>query len=402
MFAALCALAFVVIQADRPAASPATLTLEEAFARADATNLVLRAARLRRSVSEAEAGVAREVPNPEARVEFERETPKQAYGIALPIELGGKRSRRIAASQAALRTTQAEIDGAALETRVAVRRAYFGRLLADERLALLHDLVSLTTRVREAARQRFEAGSAPRLELLQAQLADLQAQNDATVARADAAGARAALNLLVGFPLDAQPSLATPLDAGPRLLLADALLRADQRNADLVVLQRRVDEARARIALAHALRAPDLTPEAAITRDAEPEFTTGWRAAVAMTIPLFATHLAGVRVEEAALAQVEAEQAAARARIVAEVTAAATAADARREQLARYREEILPQAVEVERMAQDSYTLGQTGIASLLQALQATREARLRMLQAASDFQESLATLERAMGVPLP
>lgn len=402
MLAAWCALAFLVVQAERPLASPATLTLEEAFVRADATNLTLHAARLRRTVSEAETGVAREPPNPEARVEFERETPKQAYGIALPIELGRKRARRIAVSQAALRTAQAEIDGTALETRVAVRRAYFGRLLAEQRLALLDDLLSLTARVREAARERFEAGSAPRLELLQAQLAALQAENDATVARADATGARGALNVLLALPPDARPVLTTPLDVPLDVTAANVLALADVGNADLLVLRRRVEEAHARIALAHALRAPEVMPEAAITRSAQPEFDTGWRAAVQMTIPLFTTHVAGVRVEEATLAQVEAEQAAARSRISAEVTAAVALADARRRQLARYRDEILPQAIEVERMAQDSYTLGQTGIAALLQALQATRDVRLRLLQAAADYHESLAALERAMGVPLP
>lgn len=402
MFRAFCALALLLAQAPPLPAPPATLTLSDAFARAEAANLSLRAARLRRSISAAETGVAREIPNPEARVEFERETPKQAYGLALPIELGGKRQRRILVSEAVLRTSEAEIATTVLETRVAVRRAYFGRQLADERLAVLDEIVSLAARARDAARQRFEAGSAPRLELVQAQLATSQAENDATVARADAAAARAELNILLALPADAQPSLTTPLETAPLVTAAEAVSRAEHDNAELSVLQRRIEEARARIDLAHALRAPDLTPEAAITRDAQPEFDTGWRAAVAVTVPLFTTHLAAVHVEEAALAQVEAEHAAARARITAEVSAAATSANARREQLARYRDEILPQALEVERMAQDSYSLGQTGIAALLQALQATRDARLRMLQAGTDFEESLATLERTMGAPLP
>ena len=43
-------------------------------------------------------------------------------------------------------------------------------------------------------------------------------------------------------------------------------------------------------------------------------------------------------------------------------------------------------------MAEDSYRLGQTGIAAFLQALQATRDVRLRALQAAADFQRALAT----------
>ena len=38
--------------------------------------------------------------NPEVTVEIEKEAPKQAYGIALPLELGGKRGKRMAVSEA--------------------------------------------------------------------------------------------------------------------------------------------------------------------------------------------------------------------------------------------------------------------------------------------------------------
>ena len=57
-------------------------------------------------------------------------------------------------------------------------------------------------------------------------------------------------------------------------------------------------------------------------------------------------------------------------------------AEAQRAEVTRYRDEILPQAVQVETMADDAYRLGQTGIAAYLQALQATRDVRLRSLQA--------------------
>ena len=53
-------------------------------------------------------------------------------------------------------------------------------------------------------------------------------------------------------------------------------------------------------------------------------------------------------------------------------------------------------------MAEDSYRLGQTGLAALLQALQASRDIQLRSLQTASDFQDALSQLERAIGAPIP
>jgi cobalt-zinc-cadmium efflux system outer membrane protein len=156
------------------------------------------------------------------------------------------------------------------------------------------------------------------------------------------------------------------------------------------------------MALATAMQTPDLTPEAALTRVAAPEFDTGWRLGLSLAVPIFTRHRAGVRLEEATLAQLTAERTAAVARITGDVTAAAALANAERQQYLRYRDEIVPQAIEVERLAEDSYRLGQTGIAAYLQALQASRDVRLRTIQAAADYQSALADLERAIGAPLP
>ena len=197
-------------------------------------------------------------------------------------------------------------------------------------------------------------------------------------------------------------SLATPIDAGITAAVAQAVGRADAASAEIAVFDRLLAEQRARIALAAAMRVPDVTPEATITRGAEPEFTTGWRAGVGIAIPVFTRHRATVRLEEATLAALTAEREAALARIAGDVAAAGAIATAAGQQYLRYQSTIVPQAIEIERLAEDSYRLGRTGIAAYLQALQSSRDVRLRMLQAASDFQSALADLERATGAPLP
>jgi hypothetical protein len=108
-----------------------------------------------------------------------------------------------------------------------------------------------------------------------------------------------------------------------------------------------------------------------------------------------------VRVEEATLAELTAERGAAQARIAGQVASGAALVFAQQQQYQQYRDRILPQALTVEQMAQDAYQLGQTGISALLQALQSTREARLRSLDAARQFQETLADLERTMGTTI-
>jgi cobalt-zinc-cadmium efflux system outer membrane protein len=391
-------------QAPQSSPAPVTgpLTLDAAFERALNANPTIAAARYRHAIDLANVSVAGERPNPEAHVEIEKETPKQSFGLAVPLELGGKRSRRIAVAQATLEVGQAELARTIVDIRTQVRRAYFTRLVAEARLTLLDDLRLLASRARDAAQARFDVGSAPQLELLQAQLALAQAENESTAAQATAVATRIALNALLGLAPDAPVTLATGLDYAAVLAPALALDRAQKANTELAVLERQIAEQQAKIALARALRTPDITPDFTLTRDSEPEFMYGWRAAAAATIPIFTRNRALLQVEQATLAQLTAQRYALQARIAGEVTAASTIAEGQRLAYLRYRDEILPLAVQVEGMAEDSYRLGQTGITALLQSLQATRDMRLRSLQTAQDFQDALSELERVIGAPIP
>lgn len=382
--------------------SPVPLSLADAVNRAMAANPVVAAARLTTAINQAGLAVAGERPNPEVTAEFAKETPKQAYGVAVPLELGGKRSKRVAVSEATIKAGEAEIAATIVQVRNDVRRAYFDVLVAEARLTVLREQRELSGRVRDAAQTRFDSGDAPRLEVLQADLARATSENDAVAAEGTLTSARTRLNALLAQPLNAAPALSTALDAGEPVGLDATITLARTASAELAVLDRRVEEQRARITLAQALRTPDLVPTATLTHDAEPEFTYGWRAGLAVTLPLFATHKAGVLVEQTTLDQLLAQRQAVSSRIAGEVAAAATTAESQRLAYVRYRDVILPQAQQVEQLAQDSYQLGQTGIAALLQALQASRDVRLRALEAMAQLQTSLADLERAIGAPLP
>jgi cobalt-zinc-cadmium efflux system outer membrane protein len=377
------------------------LTYAAAVERALAANPTIAAARLRRSVNIASRDVAAERLNPEFRTEFAKETPKDSYTLAVPWETGGKRSRRIAVADTTIATGEAELNATIAGVYADVRRAFFDRYIAESRQLLLADVETLAQRARDAAQVRFDAGDAPQLEVLQADLALADAQNQAIAVTGAVTSARVSLNALLGYPLDAATPIDMTLDVQAPLGADSALVRAREANAELLVFDRRIAEQQARIALAHALRQPDLTPEATLTHRAEPEFTYGWRAAIAVTLPLLTTHKAGVAVENATLTQLTSERAAAVTRITGAVTAAAAVAEAQRQQYIRYRDQIIPQALEVERMAEDSYRLGQTNIAAYLQALQSTRDVRLRALQAVADLQNALADLERAIGAPV-
>ena len=390
-----------LVAADERQSPAAALTYSAALTRALSANPRIVAARLRGPINIASRDVAAERLNPEVRIEASKETPKEGYTLAVPLELGGKRARRIAVADAAIVTGEAELNVVIAEVRADVRRAFIARVIAENRLTLLTDMQMLAQRARDAAQARFDAGGVPRLDVVQAQLALSDAENQATAAHGTVDATRASLNAVLALPLDSSTPIDASLDIEPALSVEAVVARARQSSAELLAIDRRIDEQRARLALAHALRTPDVTPEATLTRRAEPEFDTGWRAAVAISIPVFTTHSAAVRVEDATLAQLTSEREAIATRISGEVTAAATIAESQRQQFVRYRDEIVPQALELERMAEDAYRLGQTAIAAYLQAVQSSRDVRLRSIQAAADLQNAIADLERAVGAPL-
>ena len=395
------ALALLLRCATVAAQAPATLSLNDAVVRALEANRTILAARSARAIDSAGIRAASQRPNPEVSVEAARETPHWAFAGTVPLEISGKRQRRIDVATATLAVTDAETARIAADVRADVRRAYYQAVASTRRVAIAQELETIAGRARDAAQDRFQTGAAPRLEALQANLALAQAQNDVTAARGDVAAARAELNALLAYPLDSSPALADPLEAGPLPTAAAATAQALGGNAELDVLQKRIDEERARVALAKAMRRPDPSVTGTLTYDAPGEFVFGWRAAAAVALPIFTTGRPELAVAEATLVRATADRDARIAQIAGAVTSALARATAARQTVERYQAEILPASLQVEQMADESYRSGQTGLPAYLQTLQAARDVRQRALQAGLDYQLALAELERAMGTAL-
>ena len=217
-------------------------------------------------------------------------------------------------------------------------------------------------------------------------------------ARAGSERGAAELNALLAGPLDASPTLADPLEVGQLPTPEAANQQVVAGNAELQVLGKRIDEERARVELAKALRHPDPSVTGSLTYDAPGEFQFGWRAGAAVALPLFTTGRPEIAVAEATLARTVADRDARVAQITGAVSAALARATAARQTVERYQNDILPASLQVEQMAEESYRSGQTGLPAYIQTLQAARDIRQRALQAGLDYQLALADLERAMG----
>ncbi len=379
-------------------APPAPLTLDEAIARAVTENPTLAAARLGRRVGLANVEVARERPNPDFTFETARDTPHETFSTAWAIETGGKRARRVDVANGAVARTDAEIARLTASVVNDVRRAYAALVASRRRAAVDAELRSVAARARDAARDRFESGAAPRLEALQAEIALAQAENEAVTAAALADAARVTLNALINQPPTAPLAPVDEVPAPAMPAAEDVIARALAHSPELAVADQAIAEAGARVALARALQRPDPIVDLGLTYDAPPEFQYGWKAGFTIALPIATRHRAAVRAEEAAVEQLRAERGATVARIRGAVFAALARASAQRDAYVRYRDDILPKIDEAERMAEDSYRSGQTGLAALLQSIQSAREIRLRAIDSAAEYQAAIADVEQASG----
>jgi outer membrane protein, heavy metal efflux system len=361
-------------------------------------NPTIAAARLQKPVDLAGVAVAGERPNPDVTYEAEKETPRQAIGATLPIELGGKRSRRIDVAKATVAVGEAALARVIADVRRDVRRAYFDAVAASLRVQIADDLRGLAQRARDAANARVVAGDVPRSDLTLSDLALANSDNELLGLRGEAAATNAELNVLLGQAPNTPLLLADSLSGGAVMSAEDALRLATQANVDLQVVDREIAEQSARIDLAKALTVPDVTAGGTFTYDAEPEFQYGWRVSGGVTVPVFTRHRAGVVVEQSTLARLHRERDALLAQITGSVAAAVARATAAHEQIARYETTILPLALESERQAQAAYNGGQIGLPALVQSLMTARDTRQRGLQASIDYQRALTDLERAIG----
>ncbi|MCG2840152.1 TolC family protein [Sandaracinobacter sp. RS1-74] len=396
---AVCAFASVA-RAEPPASGEpgAIFTLARALELAERQSPLLEAAGAEGRAAAAARTVAGLRPNPSLSFEMENFGGRGDYrgtrsaegtvSFGLPLELGGKRSARLAAADAGL--GQVAIAGANAEAdlKLAVTENYALALAAGKRLAVARDEARIAAEGLRAAKLRVEAGRASPIEAQRAELARINA--DAAVesaARAETV-ARLALARLVGAPWDGR------LDSAWFAAAPAWNKREASGSLALAAAQSEVALAEAGVRLAHSQRVPDLTLSVGARRFAESDSNAAL-VSLSLPVPLFGNGRAALEQARAERQAAEArsrhaglqlEQEVERAQAEAE-TAAAIAGTATGPALAA--------AEESARIARIGYANGKFGQLDLLEAERALSETRARAIDAQLATHIAVARLER-------
>jgi len=379
-------------------------TLEEAIAAAGGAAPASEAA-----VAAVEAAVAGQRlaglrPNPVVQIQVENIAGSGPYrglrsaettiGPAIPIELGGKRSARVAVARAQL--TRAEIQQAitAAEVRLQVTQLYIEAVAAERRLATARDQARIANDALRAASIRVQAGRASPLERQRADVAVTYAE--ANVERQARLAEASRINLVrrLGQPisgildesvLDILPGAnvfgpAVSVDSSGTLALAAA-------NADFTI-------AEAGVRLARANRVPDLNVGPAIRRL---EATNDLAAVFTVTIPIPVFNNGRAAIAQATAQQTQAD--ALRRLTALDIQQAITDAQAEAANAATTARAAsgpaLASAQEAARIARIGYREGKFGQLELLDAERTLAETRVAAIDALAAYQNARAQLER-------
>lgn len=368
------------------------------------------------SVAAATAGVgaataARRVaglrPNPEFQAQVENIAGSGVYkglrssettvGVALPLELGGKRSARVALATARLTRAQIQAEIARADLRLRITQLYIEAAAAERRAEVLAEQASIAAEAYRVSRERVTAGDVGPIEQQRADVLRINAQVAAESAARQAHAARVNLATLLAAPVTG------PLDRAwferiddygpPRPVDVEATLALAAAEAD-------VRTAGAQVRVARSLRVPDLTVST-FARRFEATNDTAAMVGISIPIPVFNNGSAfvaqsrseqTVAVAQRNLAVVDTSQAIASAQTeVANAAATARAAGG----------PALAAAQEAARIARIGWAQGKFDQIALLDAERTLSQTRQTYVDALAAYHDAQARLDR-LTTPAP
>ncbi len=384
-----------------------SLTLEQALRLASETNPNVRAKEFELKAvgaSEITAGLR---PNPTANFLAEQfggassaSQTQYTINIGQPIELGGKRQRRIDSATAQTKVTTHELADLRRQIDFQVKKTFTDILVAKDALALSEQNLSALDELEKIQRLRAEKGDLSGLELLRIQVQRFAFERDAADARQALRAAKIGLRSLIGAD-----KVTDDFDAAGSLELrqssytqSELYRRALDTRPDIRAAEAARNKAKADINLAKANAWWDVTPQVEYQRIG-PDNTIGF--GFGLPLRIFDRNQGEIARTRADALRVDAVRDAVVIRALSEVDTALAAVDTERGKVEVLRDTYLPKAKQARETVEFAYRRGGVSLLDYLDAQRTYRETALQYLHALGNYQTAIYLLEAAVGAPL-
>jgi len=409
---------------ENPRSLPATLTLEECLSIAHSQNRTVLSARARIDATRARASQVRATQKPTAQIQLSETSFKEPTGptaldrqdaqrltVIESVQPFGKNLAQRRAARAQVTAAQAEEDRAAIEIGFQVTRTFFDILLAEELTKVASDSLDQLGRQCDRARKLFEAGSAPRFDLLRAQVQFAAAKPALIKAIRSRDSAMADLMQLLHGDIAAIPALIGSFPTSPPELPRteeEALTLAIRRRPDLASAIASEEAARRQVEAAKEALQPSLALTGTLERTRgsrvpAAEYSDNWSVGMSLQYPFFDSGLSKAQAKEASANREQALR-------LLESTLATLRADIRKARLLLGEaEEVIASQVKNVEQAQEALTIAQTAYETgaktsldVLDAQLALTQARTVYSQALHDRAIAVAQYQKALGLLEP
>jgi len=382
------------------AQAASTLSLEQALALASERSFAISAAQRELDAADGAVQQAGALRNPELSASVEdtrRDTRTTTTTIAIPLELGGKRGARVTAAQRSRELAQLEWSNAKAQLRASVTAAYFGVLVAQERLELAANSAELAARGAAAVSKRVAAGKVSPVDETRALVDQANAQLEATDAQAALSTARQALAALWG---DAEPGFSKVIgDVGllPARGSVSELMQQLESAPALALARVEVERRKALVDVERSMAVPDLSLSVGAKRDNDLGRT---QAIVGLSIPLplFDRNQGAVVEASQRAGKASDDYQAARIRVLTELRQASTQLTVARASLQSLQGIVLPAAQQAYDSASKGFEAGKFGFLDVIDAQRALLQARARYLSTLSTAHQAATAIDRLLG----
>jgi cobalt-zinc-cadmium efflux system outer membrane protein len=406
---ALSVLEIAVPAADLPSAEPSalaptnSLTLEAALRLALDRNPDLRSAGARTDAAAARAYQAKLWTNPELELNSEdwplsdsRGFPdsKRTIGVGQTVPFPGKKKLDRQVGVWGTRLSEAEFSLRRLELIRDVKIAFYQALAAERLADVGRELMRVAESSADTARKRVAAGAAADQEQLRAEIPLEQTKIELMNFERELAEARQSLALLLGRPEFADARLAGGLaESGNLRLLQTGPEAWLGRHPSVVAVKTSRSRAEAELRRARLEPYPDVRVSVSGGRIGETSESI-IQFGVSVPLPII-DRAKGKRQEAQANVRVaEADEAAIEQRLLAEWGAASQRYRTSIQQVAAFRERILPKADEAMRLVRTGFEEGKFGFMDFLDIQRTTGEARLAYNRKVLELNVAQAQLE--------
>jgi cobalt-zinc-cadmium efflux system outer membrane protein len=419
-----------------PAASR-NFSLEACFDSAEANNKEIISAKWNLLIAQSGIKIAGAIPNPQLNIQtgfgpsftqlYTGQT--QLLGLTEQFLTAGKRQKRIEVARANLDLAEAQLNALRFDVHNRVRRAYAELAAAEAYQALIEAQRAVGFKLLSIAQRRFEAGKAPKSEVLQAELNVSQFDTQRNQAQGRLQQDSTALALLIGekpsqvevidvddnglFKLSAEKTEIVPSPTRALPALFGLLKAASNTRYDLKAAEDQVSVNRRSLTLAKAQRIPDLFVGSGYTFSTfarsqpgalvpQPNWLgEGVQLTVSSENPLFYQHQGEVQNAIGNLRQAERSVDLLKSQIASDLVTSYNEVSVAKANIFLFQRNLLPTAAEVARLARRGYEVGATDLAAAILAQQQYQQTLSSYFDGVVAYQSAWADLEKAVGAPL-